>query len=82
MTVAPDGRLFVACAGDNTVHVIPTKIMENPGADPSPARRLWEGSREIISTSLLSVRTIIEGEFQAVTDGMVGGDLPVEAGRD
>jgi len=52
MTVAPDGRLFVACAGDNTVHVIPTKIMENPGADPSPARRLWQGSREIISTSL------------------------------
>jgi len=52
MTVAPDGRLFVACAGDNTVHVIPTKIPERPGADPSPARRLWEGTREIISTSL------------------------------
>src|SRR6266516_5471260 len=52
MTVAPYGRLFVACAGDNTVHVIPTKIMENPGADPSPARRLWDGTREIISTSL------------------------------
>jgi len=52
MTVAPDGRLFVACAGDNTVHVIPTKILEKPGADPSPARRLWEGTREIISTSL------------------------------
>ena len=52
MTVAPDGRLFVACAGDNTVHVIPTKLLEKPGADPSPARRLWEGTREIISTSL------------------------------
>ena len=52
MTVAPDGRLFVACAGDNTVHVIPTKLLENPGADASPARRLWEGTREIISTSL------------------------------
>src|SRR6185436_3346602 len=52
MAVAPDGRLFVACAGDNTVHVIPTKLLEKPGADPSPARRLWEGTREIISTSL------------------------------
>src|SRR6266581_5909606 len=38
MTVASDGRLFVACAGDNTVHVITTKLLENPGADPSPAR--------------------------------------------
>jgi YVTN family beta-propeller protein len=52
MTVARDGRLFVACAGDNTVHVIPTRLLEKPGADPSPARRLWEGTREIISTSL------------------------------
>jgi YVTN family beta-propeller protein len=52
MTVAPDGRLFVACAGDNTVHVIQTRTLERPGADPSPARRLWEGTREIISTSL------------------------------
>ncbi len=52
MVVAPDGRLFVACAGDNTVHVIRTKALEKPGTDPSPARRLWEGTREVISTSL------------------------------
>jgi YVTN family beta-propeller protein len=52
MTVAPDGRLFVACAGDNTVHVIQTAIVERPGPSASPARPLWEGTREIISTSL------------------------------
>lgn len=52
LALAPDGRLFVACAGDNTVHVIATAKLEKPGADPSPARRLWEGTREIISTSL------------------------------
>jgi YVTN family beta-propeller protein len=52
MTVAPDGRLFVACGGDNTVHVIQTKVVETPGEAPSPARRLWEGTREVISTSL------------------------------
>jgi YVTN family beta-propeller protein len=52
MALAPDGRLFVACAGDNTVHVITTAKLEQPGADPSPARRLWDGTREVISTSL------------------------------
>ncbi len=52
LTVAPDGRLFVACAGDNTVHVIQTRTLEKPGEAASPARRLWEGTREIISTSL------------------------------
>ena len=52
MALSPDGRLFVACSGDNTVHVIQTKALEAPGADPSPARRLWEGTREVISTSL------------------------------
>ncbi|MBI3875527.1 MAG: bifunctional YncE family protein/alkaline phosphatase family protein [Verrucomicrobia bacterium] len=52
MALAPDGRLFVACAGDNTVHVITTAKPEKPGPDPSPARRLWEGTREVISTSL------------------------------
>jgi YVTN family beta-propeller protein len=52
MALAPDGRLFVACAGDNTVHVIMTEHLERPGLEPSPARRLWEGTREIISTSL------------------------------
>jgi YVTN family beta-propeller protein len=52
MAIAPDGRLFVACAGDNTVHVIGTGKLEKPGETPSPMRRLWEGTREIISTSL------------------------------
>ena len=28
MALAPDGRLFAACSGDNTVHVIPTKKLE------------------------------------------------------
>jgi YVTN family beta-propeller protein len=52
MALAPDGRLFVACSGDNTVHVITTARLEKPGPDASPSRRLWEGTREIISTSL------------------------------
>lgn len=52
MTVAPDGRLFVACAGDNTVHVIQTKAVEKAAEAASPARRLWEGTREVISSSL------------------------------
>ncbi len=52
MALAPDGRLFVACAGDNTVHVITTAQVESTGLDPSPQRRLAEGAREIISTSL------------------------------
>lgn len=52
MVVGPDGRLFVACAGDNTVHVIATKKLEEVPEDASPSRRLWEGAREIISTSL------------------------------
>ncbi|MDO8544790.1 MAG: bifunctional YncE family protein/alkaline phosphatase family protein [Opitutaceae bacterium] len=51
MTVAGDGRLFVACAGDNTVHVITTNQLEKLGEPASPARRLWEGTREIIATS-------------------------------
>jgi YVTN family beta-propeller protein len=52
MTLAPDGRLFVACAGDNTVHVIPTARLEQAGTEASAATRLWEGTREIISTAL------------------------------
>ncbi len=52
MAVAPDGRLFVACAGDNTVHVIATGKVEVLGPDASPQRRLFEGTREILSTSL------------------------------
>ena len=52
MALAPDGRLFIACAGDNTVHVITTARLEKPGVEASPATRLWEGTREILSTSL------------------------------
>ena len=52
LTLAPDGRLFVACAGDNTVHVITTDKLEKLGEPASPARRLWEGTREILSTAL------------------------------
>lgn len=52
MAVAKDGRLFVACSGDNTVQVIHTKQLESAGPDANPDRRLWEGTREIISTSL------------------------------
>ncbi|PYJ03002.1 MAG: phosphoesterase, partial [Verrucomicrobia bacterium] len=52
MALGPDGRLFVACAGDNTVHVIQTATLEEPPVPASPARRLWDGTREIISTSL------------------------------
>ncbi len=50
--LAPDGRLFVACSGDNTVHVIQTRALEQEGPAASPERRLFEGTREIISTSL------------------------------
>jgi YVTN family beta-propeller protein len=52
MALAPDGRLFVACAGDNTVHVLQTRSVETSEPDASPTRRLPEGTREIISTSL------------------------------
>ncbi len=52
LALAPDGRLFVACSGDNTVHVINTGKLETEGEAASPARRLWEGTREVISTSL------------------------------
>ncbi len=51
-TLSPDGRLFVACSGDNTVHVIQTRALEALAPDASPTRRLPEGTREIISTSL------------------------------
>ena len=52
LALAPDGRLFIACAGDNTVHVMTTKELEKLGEPASPARRLWEGTREILSTAL------------------------------
>ena len=52
MALAPDGRLFVVCGGDNTVHVIQTRRLERREAGASPSRRVPEGTREIISTSL------------------------------
>jgi YVTN family beta-propeller protein len=52
MAIARDGRLFVACSGDNTIHVIETTAVESSEDAASPTRRLPEGTREIISTSL------------------------------
>jgi YVTN family beta-propeller protein len=52
MALAPDGRLFVACSGDNTVHVIQTRALEAVQEGASPTRRIPEGTREVISTSL------------------------------
>ena len=52
LAVGPDGRLFVACAGDNTVHVIQTRSVEQPDAPADPSRRPPEGVREILATSL------------------------------
>jgi YVTN family beta-propeller protein len=52
MALAADGRLFVACSGDNSVHVITTKKLETPGEAAGPTRRLWEGAREVIATGL------------------------------
>ena len=52
MALAPDGRLFVACAGDNTVHVIQTRSPETPVGGPTRATRPPEGVREILNTSI------------------------------
>ena len=52
MALAPDGRLFVACAGDNSVHVITTKKLEAAPQAADSSRRLWDATREVISTSL------------------------------
>ncbi len=52
LALSKDGRLFVACSGDNTVHVIQTQALEATGEAASPERRLPENTREIISTSL------------------------------
>ena len=52
LALAPDGRLFVACSGDNTVHVIQTQTVEKPAPEASLKRRVPENAREIISTSL------------------------------
>ena len=42
----------MACAGDNTVHVIQTQTLEKVEAGASPRRRPPEGAREILATSL------------------------------
>ncbi len=52
MVLSPDARLFVACAGDNTVHVMQTQTVEKPALDASPQRRPSEAAREILATSL------------------------------
>ncbi len=52
MVLAPDGRLFVACSGDNMVHVIGTAGLEKAPPDASSERPLWQGTRELISTAL------------------------------
>ena len=52
MALASDGRLFVACSGDNTVHVIQTRALEQEALPADPTRRPPEGVREILSTSL------------------------------
>ncbi len=52
LALAPDGRMFVACSGDNTVHVLQTQKVERPEAEANLKRRMPEAAREIISTSL------------------------------
>lgn len=59
MALAPDGRLFVACAGDNSVHVIQTRSVEGAVGGPTRATRPPEGVREILSTSIEP--TLLEG---------------------
>ena len=51
MQMAPDGRIFVACSGDNSIHVIDSNVIEKVRAEASPKRRPREAAREIISTS-------------------------------
>ncbi len=52
MALSSDGRLFVACSGDNTVQVINTDVLEKQVPLPNRKRRLYEGSREVLCTSL------------------------------
>ncbi|MDB6024596.1 MAG: phosphoesterase [Verrucomicrobiales bacterium] len=52
MVLSPDGRMFVACSGDNSVHVIDTKVVEQVKVEATRKRRPREAAREIISTSL------------------------------
>ncbi len=59
MAVSPDGRLFVSCAGDNTVHVVQTRAPEVAPGGPTRATRPPEGVREILNTAFES--TLLEG---------------------
>lgn len=52
LTLARDGRVFVACSGDNTVHVIQTQVLEQVEGEANPSIPPPENAREIISTSL------------------------------
>ena len=52
LALSPDGRLFVTCAGDNTVHIIQTRSVEKAQAGPTRATRPPEGVREVLNTSL------------------------------
>jgi YVTN family beta-propeller protein len=52
MALSPDGRLFVACAGDNSVHVLDTGHVEVDEHGPDRNHLIPEAAREIISTSL------------------------------
>lgn len=52
MALAPDGRLFVACSGDNTVQVIQTQTVETQETPADASRRPSERTREVIFTSL------------------------------
>lgn len=59
MALAPDGRLFVACAGDNTIHVIQTRGREEAGDATTRANKPSEVVREILNTSIEP--TVLEG---------------------
>jgi YVTN family beta-propeller protein len=54
MAVAPDGRLFVCCAGDNTVHVLQTQAPPDNDRDNQTNQKAPppQDALEIISTSL------------------------------
>lgn len=52
MALSPDGRLFVACAGDNAVYVIKTRWVEKADPTMTSAAPPVESTREILCTSL------------------------------
>ncbi len=52
LTLAPDGRLFVACSGDNTVHVVQTRTVPKGPRETDQSAPPDESALEIISTAL------------------------------